>query len=275
MLNSTPQVSVLMGVYNAPEHYLELAVKSVLAQTLFDLEFVIIDDGSNSATHAQLQALAASDSRIVLHTLRENVGLTRALNIGLGLARGIYIARQDADDVSMSNRLASTLAFLNENPNVAAAGTYAQLIGSTGERFGVIEPDLRQLHKRNVLVHGSMMFRKTCLDHIGGYNERMRFSQDYELFLRMVRRYTMQLAVVPEPLYALRQHSESLSSRRMFHQLYFSVLAKTLTLPPRSGWSRWINFFRIYAVDLLITHHLLLGPIMRNILATLHPKDKE
>jgi len=263
-MSSTPQISVLMAVYNAPGHYLELAVTSVLSQTLDDFEFVIVDDGSDSPTRKQLQSFAASDPRVVLHTLSENIGLTRALNIGLELARGSYIARQDADDVSMPNRLETTIAFLEKNPDIAAAGTYAQLIGPAGKPLGMIEPDLRQLNKRNVLVHGSMMFRKACLEQVGGYNESMRLSQDYEVYLRMVRLHAMRLAVVPEPLYALRQHPGSLSSKHMFRQLYFSVLAKTLTLPPRAAWRRKIDFLKFYLGDILITHHLLIKPIVRN-----------
>jgi glycosyltransferase involved in cell wall biosynthesis len=264
MLSLPPQVSVIMAVYNAPPQYLQLAVTSILRQTLADFEFIIIDDGSNSATHAELQVFAACDSRIVLSTLSENIGLTRALNIGLGLARGAYIARQDADDVSMPTRLAASVTFMDKNPDVAAAGTYAQLMGRAGEPFRVIESDLRLLQKRNVLVHGSMIFRKDCLNRVGGYNESMRLSQDYEVYLRMVRLHSMRLAVVPKPLYMLRQHAGSLSSRRMFRQLYFSVMAKTLTLPPCSAWRRKIVFFKIYVFDFIVTHHMLLGPMVRN-----------
>lgn len=268
-MSGTPCISVLMAVYNTPPHYLDLAVTSVLSQTLSDFEFIIIDDGSNSATQAQLKELAARDSRIVLHILSENVGLTRALNIGLEFARGAYIARQDADDVSMPERFAKTVMFMEENPDIAAVGTYAESISSTGDPLGVIEPDIRRLEKRNVLIHGSMMFRRKCLECIGGYNETMRLSQDYEVYLRMVRLHGMRLGVMPEALYALRQHSGSLSSRRTFRQFYFSVMAKTLTLPSREGWRPGLTFMTIFTVDFFITHHLLLAPIVRRVKSAL------
>jgi glycosyltransferase involved in cell wall biosynthesis len=265
VLTPQPRVSVLMAVFNAPSSYISSAVESILAQTLADFEFVIIDDGSNSHTRAALRALATLDRRIKLHTLNENIGLTKALNVGLRLSRGMYIARQDADDMSMPNRLELSVGFLDKNRNIAAVGTFAKLIGPEGDEFGIIEPDLRKLHRRNVMVHGSVIFRKACVDRIGGYNEIMRLSQDYEIFLRMVRQHSMQLAVIPELLYALRRHTNSISRQRPFSQFYFSVLAKTLTAPVRSGWRGRINFLKIFVLDFLRTLPSILFLALKNI----------
>lgn len=277
MVSAVPRVSVLMAVYNMPAQYLRSAIDSILEQSFSDFEFIIVDDGSDSPTRTQLQEFAARDDRIRLHSLNQNVGLTRALNVGLRITRGVFVARQDADDISMPDRLAATIVFLEEHPGIAAAGTFTQLIGPAGERLGanLIEPDLRQLLKRNVLVHGSMMFRKETLDCIGGYNEKIRLSQDYEVYLRMVRLHGMRLGVVPKPLYALRQHTASLSSRRMFRQFYYSVMAKTLTLPDSGSWRRRLAFMKIFAVDLLITHRLLMGSMLRNALSAIRFGNKE
>lgn len=235
---------------------------SVLNQTVVDFEFIIIDDGSDASTEVDLERFAASDPRIILHRSNVNLGLTRSLNIGLGIARGRYIVRQDADDVSISTRFSESIEFLNKNLEVAAVGTYAYLIGSKGEEIGIIKSNLEQLQKRNVLVHGSMVFRRKCLNQVKGYNEDMYLSQDYELFLRMVRFHAMRLEVIPRPLYMLRRHSESLSGRYLFRQFYFSVLAKTLTLKVSSLWIKKVCFLIIYVYDFVITHRLLIGSIL-------------
>ena len=274
MTGGVPKISVLMAVYNCPSQYLELAITSVLTQSYEDFEFIIVDDGSNEPTRIQLRLHADRDPRIRLIPLKGNVGLTRALNVGLKSARGEFIARQDADDISMPNRFMATMMFLEADRGLAAAGTYVRKMGVEGEDLDApqIEPDLRLLERRNVLVHGSMIFRKECLDRIGGYNEVMRLAQDYEVYLRMIRMNGMRLGVVPAPLYLLRQHGGSLSSRRMFRQFYFSVLAKTLTLPPRCSLCRKLVFLKILVFDFLITHRMLLGPFARIVLSAVRRK---
>jgi glycosyltransferase involved in cell wall biosynthesis len=113
-----------------------------------------------------------------LLTLPVNIGLTRALNFGLRLAGGTYIARQDADDISGPKRLAAQLEFLSLHPDVDAVGTNVVLINVCGNKIGdmKIDPDLRKLARRNLLVHGSMFFRRRVFDLLGGYDERMKLA---------------------------------------------------------------------------------------------------
>lgn len=263
-----PKISVLMAVYNAPAHYVDAAIDSILGQTCSDFEFIIVDDGSAAPCRERLKAQASRDPRIKLHRLESNVGLTRALNIGLGLVHGEYVARQDADDVSLPRRLEETLAFLEQNPRIDAVGTLTALIDAKGDRQGLMAVDAspRALEKRNQLVHGSMMFRQHVFRKLGGYNEAMYLSQDHELYLRMIRLHNMHLGVVPELLYCLRQHAGSLSSRRAFRQLHFSVLAKALTLSPAlAGWKRRVYYGIEFARSFFFTHRLLIGPLLRAI----------
>ncbi len=266
-----PAVSVLMAVYNAPVGYLDAAIVSILQQSWKDFEFIIVDDGSDLAIANQLQVWAGRDHRIRLHRLPANIGLTRALNEGLQLSCGEYIARQDADDVSEPLRLAAQLEYLEQNPQVDAVGTDAFLIDVSGNKIRNlrIDPKLHGLSRRNMLIHGSMLFRRRVFDLLEGYDSRMRFSQDYELYLRMMRVHGLKIGVLPEAQYSLRQHSESISSRRIFQQLHYSVLAKTLTVPQQGPWSRKFHFARTFAFDLLITHKLLLGPLIRRIFSGL------
>lgn len=265
-----PGISVLMAVYNTPRNYLDEAIRSILAQSYTDLELIIVDDGSNEETRSQLRKYGASDPRVRLHSLPANIGLTRALNIGLRLARGTYVARQDADDLSHPTRLEETRRFLELHPELAAAGTEALLIGPTGHplRVMTIDPGLSELKRRNILVHGSMMFRREVFAILQGYDERMHLAQDYELYLRMIRKHGLRLGVVSRSLYSLRQHSGSLSSRKMLQQLYYSVLAKALTLPGNvPKWRRDMFLAMELFADFVITHRLLLLPVARRFLS--------
>ena len=266
-----PEISVLMAVYNTPRHYLDEAIRSILSQSYTDFELIIVDDGSNEETRSQLLEYGASDPRVRLHSLPANIGLTRALNIGLRLARGTYVARQDADDLSHPSRIEETLRFMDCYPEFAAVGTDALLIGSTGNSLGVtkIDPGLTELRRRNILIHGSIMFRREVFATLQGYDERMHLSQDYELYLRMIRKHGLRLGVLTKPLYTLRLHSGSLSSSKTMRQLYFSVLAKALTLPGNlPKWRRGLFLGVVLAVDLVITHRLLLSPLLRRLLSS-------
>jgi glycosyltransferase involved in cell wall biosynthesis len=258
-----------MAVYNAPPSYLDAAVDSILTQSFTDFEYIIVDDGSDDATGDQLRMWAERDRRIRLHKLPANVGLTKALNAGLKFARGVYLARQDADDVSGPYRLVAQLEFLALHPEFDAVGTDAVLVDVGGNTIGEmkVDPELQGLSRRNLLVHGSMLFRRRVFDLLSGYDERMLLSQDYELYLRMLRLHEMRIGVLSEAHYRLRQHSASLSSRRVFRQLYYSVLAKSLTELHKSRFRSGLHFLKTLFIDFCFTHRLLLGHILRRYLA--------
>jgi glycosyltransferase involved in cell wall biosynthesis len=264
-----PLISILMAVYNAPPSYLDAAVDSILTQSFTDFEYIIVDDGSDDATGDQLRMWAERDRRIRLHKLPANVGLTKALNAGLKFARGVYLARQDADDVSGPYRLVAQLEFLALHPEFDAVGTDAVLVDVGGNTIGEmkVDPELQGLSRRNLLVHGSMLFRRRVFDLLSGYDERMLLSQDYELYLRMLRLHEMRIGVLSEAHYRLRQHSASLSSRRVFRQLYYSVLAKSLNELHKSRFRSGLHFLKTLFIDFCFTHRLLLGHIVRSYLA--------
>src|SRR5512134_3549033 len=99
-----PRVSVVMSVYNG-EKYLEEAVESILNQTFRDFEFIVVDDGSSDSTPRLLALYERRDPRVLIYRFDDNRGLSTALNFGIERARGKYIARMDADDISLPNRL--------------------------------------------------------------------------------------------------------------------------------------------------------------------------
>jgi glycosyltransferase involved in cell wall biosynthesis len=201
-----PKVTVLMAVYNG-ERYLRQAVESVLCQTFQDFQFLIINDGSTDNTRDLI--LSYDDARIVLVDNQRNVGQTRSLNRGLELAVGQLIARQDADDISEPERLAKQVAFLDRRPEVALLGTGYKEIDPQGGVVGDRKLPCDTTDIRWCLlffcpfVHSSVMLRKSVvLEQIGFYNEALAYSQDYELWHRIARRFPV--ANLAEPLVRLR-----------------------------------------------------------------------
>ena len=160
------------------------------------------------------------DQRIQVIRNRKNYGLTRSLNIGSKLAKGQYVARMDADDLSRSSRLEKQVQFLDQNPNVILAGTQANLINRYGKKVRGI-PAVKKPCSHNAIkwfcmfdnpfYHSSVMFRsKIILDELNGYNEDFYTNQDYELWSRLVNKY--QAVNLPFKLIDLRVHNNSISS---------------------------------------------------------------
>jgi len=123
-----PTVSVLMPVFNG-EQFLRPAMNSILNQTFTDFEFIIVDDGSTDHSREILNSY--TDSRVRLICNESNIGLTDSLNRGLEAASGNYIARMDQDDISLPERLAKQVAFMDSHPEVGVCGTWAKDIDQT------------------------------------------------------------------------------------------------------------------------------------------------
>lgn len=190
-MSRSPRVSVVLPVYNGGA-YLRGAIDSVLGQTFRDLEVIAVDDGSTDGSSALLDAV--DDPRMrVLH--QANQGLPAALNRGIALSRGEYVARQDHDDISHSERVAAQVAYLDTHPDCALLGTRADIYH--GDRLtGRVhmhplgDPALRfELLFDNPFVHSSVMIRRCVLDALGGYATDLRRQppEDYELWSRIAR----------------------------------------------------------------------------------------
>jgi glycosyltransferase involved in cell wall biosynthesis len=223
-----PVISVVMSVYNG-QKYLRESIESILGQTYGNFEFIIINDGSTDSTREII--LSYNDPRIRLIDNGENIGLTKSLNKGLRIARGEYIARMDADDVSMPARFESQLDFLNHHRDYAVVGTFLKAINEDSKVIFTIEKpiqhaDIREfLNKDNCIGHGSAMIRKACLQDVGFYDESIRKSQDYELWLRISQNY--RLANIPQYLYMWRNHKDNISEKHRNEQKHFVEMVKT------------------------------------------------
>jgi len=218
-----PRVSVLMSVYNG-ERFLRDSVESILGQSYTDFEFLILDDNSTDSTWEILQQYAEKDTRIALIRNEQNIGLTRSLNKGLRLARGEYLARQDADDVSLQQRLELRVKFLDAHPKVGVVGSALEIIDENGKVLAQRKPAtadaelrLEMLIKNSSLLHTSILARTSLLKELGGYNENIRFAQDYDLWWRLSRK--ANLANLPETLIKWRESPGRISQARRQEQL--------------------------------------------------------
>jgi len=183
------KVTVLMSVYNA-EEYLTVAIDSILQQSFADFEFLIIDDGSTDNSVRLIQSYA--DPRIRLIRNDRNLGLAASLNMGLRLAKGDYIARMDADDISRPERLAHQVRFLNSHPAVGVCGSWVRLFPGLNNYVWKFHRNLqdircRQFYKVGVAHPAVMLRKKFFADNGLLYDPAYPFSQDYELWGRAIR----------------------------------------------------------------------------------------
>jgi len=187
-----PLVSVIMPVYNGAK-YIDEAIESILSQTFSDFEFIIIDDGSTDDTIQHIKRF--NDHRMLLLKNEHNMGITQSLNRGLESAKGEYICRMDADDISLANRLEKQVSFLQKYSSIVLVGSSADQIDDkgiiVGEELMPLSPAeinrIKFIH--NPFIHGSVMFRKSLLVEFGGYDVRWKYNEDYDLWLRFTSRY--------------------------------------------------------------------------------------
>lgn len=219
----SPRVTVLMTVYNGLP-FLPEAIESVLRQTFADFELLLIDDASTDASLACIRSYP--DARIRLVCNEQNRGQAHALNQGLWLARGAYIARLDQDDVCLPNRLQRQVVFLEQRPEVAAVGTWQYWIGPEGRKRG-LEPGVVGLRTGDFgtflgtlltyatpVAHPTVMYRREAVSAVNGYDETFAPCEDYELWCRLaLRRH--QLAVLPQPLVMVRIHERQQSVAKL------------------------------------------------------------
>jgi glycosyltransferase involved in cell wall biosynthesis len=224
-------LSVVIAVYNG-ETRLSATIECLRRQTFLDYELIVIDDGSTDHTWDYLSGLEIP--RFRAHRNIANRGQTAALNQGLALAQGRYVARHDDEDISDPKRLEKQVAFLDGHPEVALVGTQVVWIDASGELVWQFEyPTEHQairerLKEKNSFAHGSVMIRREALDQVGGYREAFRLAQDYDLWLRLAEQH--QVANLPETLYKMRFSAQMASVARNAEQAAYAQLARQLAV---------------------------------------------
>lgn len=216
MKDNSPKVSVVIPVYNG-EHYLGTAIDSILAQTYTDFELVIINDGSTD--HSSKLISEYDDFRIRIIENETNLGLTATRNIGLENSKGEYIAILDCDDYAHSNRLAEQVTYLDDNPDFALVGSWAEVlrddVHGDGE-FEILKFDAPVEHIPSILlfsnyfVQSSVMLRKSVIPE-PAYRD-FAPAEDYDLWVRLAKEH--KLGILQYPLVRYRIHELNISQRQ-------------------------------------------------------------
>lgn len=233
-----PTISVLMSVFNG-EDYLQQALDSVLLQSFSDFELIIVDDGSTDGTNRILRA--CRDSRLKVISSESNMGLVDALNLSLQSARGRYVARMDADDISYPDRFARQVAEFQRVPDLVLLGSAFDYIDKNGVVFGKVvfstdDQTIRQALRSegNQFCHTSVMIRTDALRSMHGYRKLAgRYAQDYDLWLRLAE--VGQIANIADALVGYRCHSEMLSITKLPLQRRAAEIYKVLARQRLAG----------------------------------------
>lgn len=229
--NKKPVISVLMSAYNV-EKYVGKAIESILRQTYQNFEIYIVDDKSEDKTLEIVEEYAKADKRIKVYRNPYPCGLTKNLNNLAKTCTGHYLARMDADDISLELRFEKQMEFLQQNANVAAVGTtyyHMDVNDKVTQWINLLcKPETIKagLRNQNWFAHGSLMFRRAPFIGVGGYNEQFTYAQDYELFVRLSRNFG--LANLEIPYYCYRIRPENISIKHKAEQAKFAEQARRL-----------------------------------------------
>ncbi len=220
-----------MSVYNDNDDFLKRSIESILHQTHKDFEFLIVNDGTTDEKCLKIiDECAKKDGRIRLIHNEKNLGLAKSLNKGIGEARGKYIARIDSDDIADIYRLEKQFNFMEENAEYALCGSWSYITDEDNNIIGKKKffADYEKIRKNilyfNFFTHSSLFFRKNILLENGGYNEKIKKAQDYDLLLKISAKNPV--ANIPEFLCFHRIHPESISSKGKKKQELYGIISR-------------------------------------------------
>jgi glycosyltransferase involved in cell wall biosynthesis len=252
-----PKVSIILPVYNG-EAYILKAVNSMLRQTFADFECIIIDDCSTDQTVELVNTL--QDNRIKLIVKPNNTGYVKSLNMGIQLATGTYIARMDADDIALPERLGKQVDYLDNHPETAVVATKIKLMDENDTLTGDWKNDqlthtakdiVQYLPKGNCICHPSIMARKEILDKYP-YDTNQYGSEDWDLWLRLTAD-GYRIEKLPDVLLQYRTTNTSVSA---VLDTSLGVLQKA-NIVRRKYLAKRFKSFRLTQLDLRVCFYLL------------------
>ncbi len=255
MSKENPLVSVVMPAYNA-EKYIPEAIESILNQTFQDFEFIIIDDGSTDRTWEIIQEYAKMDGRIISVRNEKNLKICKTLNKGVGLSKGIYIARMDSDDWSCPDRFEKQVEFMEKHEDVVVSGGYVEVTDENLstlylKKYPTLDKDIRKkMFIYNPFTHPCVIFRSEIIkseDPI--YNHDFYDAEDYDLYFRLGKKG--KLANINKVLLKYRVSSGSVSYKRHARQGLITFLVR-LKAVFKYGYSIPFYILLIQPVELLM-----------------------
>lgn len=210
-------ISVIMSVFNN-EKDVNDAVESILNQTYNNFEFLIMDDASEDDTLSILKNF--KDKRIKLFHNEQNIGLTKSLNVLISKSKGHFIARQDADDLSLKTRFEDQINVL-QNKNVKACTTRAKIKNSKKiiPKWSFYIPQNVAIKYKNPFIHGTLMIDKETLEKIGKYDERFKYAQDFKLFTDLINS-NVKINTLNKSLYVLNMQNNISTNKKNEQQYY-------------------------------------------------------
>jgi len=254
----SPLVSVVMVVCNV-ERFLGEAIESILAQTYREFEFVIVDFGSSDKSKEIISSFAAKDSRVNFHEI-PRCGLAEARNYACSLAQGQYIAIMDADDISVPERIAWEVDFLERHPQVGVVGGAVDWVDATGKSlqstWAALHPPVGNseivsaLQSENQFWQPSVLMRREAFTAVGGYRQAFAPAEDYDLWLRISEKFEM--ANLDRVVLKYRIHPNQVSVRKHKQQNIGSLAALRSAASRRTGSPDPMQFVTEVTPELLI-----------------------
>tara|TARA_B110000003_G_C16525121_1_gene486647 strand:- start:12 stop:719 length:708 start_codon:yes stop_codon:yes gene_type:complete len=231
MQNNSDLVSVVMSAYNSESSIAE-SIESILNQSYQNIEFLIIDDCSTDRTADVIESYLEKNKNIKFTKNKTNLGLTKSLNILIKKSSGQYIARQDADDISLHHRVQEQMQILKSN-NLDFCTTRAIIKDSMKLIPGVSSflPKKIVLKFKNPFIHGTLLAKKTAINEIGNYDENFIYAQDYKLFYDLLK-YNYNFRVILKPQYILNIKN-NISENKKIEQNYFADCVRKKIIPSK------------------------------------------
>ena len=223
MASMTPKISVVVIAHNAAE-YIDESIQSILEQTQDDFELIVVDDSSSDETYKKAKKFEALDERVLAYRNLKNMGVGYSRAKGVSLAKGKYVAWQDADDISLSDRLQKQSDYLDKNLDVGVVGGGVEFFIGTDSintrKYFKNDADARRfIFRQSPVAMPASMFRKEVFEKVGNFDENLRLCEDQEIFFRAGEHY--KFANLEEVVVKYRQSETSVTAnslRRMERQ---------------------------------------------------------
>lgn len=217
-------ISVVMSVFNAQDS-LDESISSILNQDYSNIELLLLDDSSTDESYQIMHNFKNLDHRVKIYKNNINLGLTRSLNFLISKSSGKFIARQDADDISLPKRFSKQLNVM-QNKNIQICTSRAFIKNTDKKIPGVSDylPTKLVIKYKNPFIHGTLMIKKSLMESYKCYDEKFQFAQDYELFYRMLKNGE-KIIKLKEPLYILNME-DNISTINLEQQKKYARIAR-------------------------------------------------
>jgi len=214
----SPLISILLSVYNDDKN-IKKSIDSILLQSYKNIELLVIDDCSTDKTYEILKEI--KDSRIRIFRNKNNLGLTKSLNILINKSKGQILARQDSDDISLPTRLEVQLNYLYRlQLDGCTTRAYIKNSKRSIPRLSHLMPLSFVIKYKNPFIHGTLMVRKNAVIDVGMYDESMEFAQDYKLFIELLKK-NYKIKILKKKLYVLNMENNISSLRKEEQEDFF------------------------------------------------------